>query len=102
MTDLTKIDKPLGLLDAETKAALRAHFSAGGKIMFFSVHGWLPATSLEPSSYTYRAAPSPVTADELAEALRRRLPVRSVQWMPEEEAHALLARYDAQKGAGND
>ena len=38
MIDLTKIEKPFGLLDKETQAALKAH---DGGIEWFSGHGWL-------------------------------------------------------------
>lgn len=104
--NLTQITTPLGLLDANTRTALKKYFNAGGKIEFYSVHGWLTAGSLEPGSYTYRAAPlPPVTADELAEALRRALDYIDENYIDEDyiddvrRTEVLLARYDAQKGA---
>jgi hypothetical protein len=57
MTDLTKIEKPFGLLDAETQEALRAH---GGPYEMYGYDGWtyngMPAWS--PNT-TYRVKPQP-------------------------------------------
>jgi hypothetical protein len=59
--DLTKIEKPFGLLDKETQDALRAH---GGPIQWVSGCGWRNIISPSwLSNYTYRAAPQPVRGE---------------------------------------
>ncbi len=57
MTDLTAITTPLGLLDAETQAALKAH---GGPYERFEGYGWVPCGLNDSwSATTYRVKPSP-------------------------------------------
>lgn len=61
MTDLTKIDKPFGELDADTKIALFSYWVKGGLLQMRHSDGktWLsrPADELPISSLvTYRAA----------------------------------------------
>jgi len=61
MNDLTKIEKPFGLLDAETKAALNAHggpyewVTSGGWVEI-ECQGWIPAM-------TYRVKPQSVRGE---------------------------------------
>jgi len=54
--DLTKIEKPFGLLDDETKAALKAH---GGPYEMFEGDGWTEVTPGWTKIYAYRAKPLP-------------------------------------------
>jgi hypothetical protein len=60
MTDLTKITTPFGLLDPETREALKAH---GGPYEYYSLQGWFPASfaiSLSPH-LVFRVKPQPTT-----------------------------------------
>ena len=60
MLDLTKITTAFGLLDEETKMALRAHFDYGGVIEMVGVDGWTPVPlPAFTSDSTYRAKPKP-------------------------------------------
>ncbi len=60
MVDLTKIEKPFGLLDAQTQEALRAW--PHGVEFFNNVGRWRDALAPDWSSgLTYRAKPAPVT-----------------------------------------
>jgi hypothetical protein len=53
--DLTKIEKPFGLLDNDTQQALKAH---GGPYEFFSYGGWQPNDNPAwASGNTYRVQP---------------------------------------------
>lgn len=57
MTDLTKIEKPFGLLDEETQAALKAH---GGPYEYVSNDGWTEiAEPFWAFGTTYRVKPKP-------------------------------------------
>lgn len=57
--DLTKIEKPFGLLTAEEQAALKAH---GGPYQWYSSFGWTSADSPDWQPYfSYRVAPMPPT-----------------------------------------
>ena len=65
MIDLTKIEKPIGLLDAETREALVAH---GGPYETFAARGWIPvigwaSTILEYSAIVVRVAVPAPTPD---------------------------------------
>ena len=60
MIDLTKITTPFGLLDPETKDALKAH---GGPYEYYSLQGWFPASfaiSLSPH-LVFRVKQQPLT-----------------------------------------
>jgi len=60
MIDLTKIEKPFGLLDAETQAAMREYNISGGKVEVFTDYGWQSAPG--PAwvlTSTYRVKPLP-------------------------------------------
>lgn len=61
MTDLTKIEKPFGLLDPKTQRALRE--CGGPWDIYTSYEGWKRhyGTPLFTSGVTYRKAPPPVT-----------------------------------------
>lgn len=64
MTDLTKIEKPFGLLDKETQDALRA--LQGGWLVYDVNGNWVDC----PDPYfnamgTYRARPAPLTLDTI-------------------------------------
>ena len=61
MQDLTKITTPWGLLDEETKAALKAH---KGPIEIWD-RGWddLLDPSFDEITYVYRAKPQPVRGE---------------------------------------
>lgn len=54
--DLTKIEKPFGLLDDETQQALRDH---GGPIEFYYTEGWEELKPAWSNYLTYRAKPQP-------------------------------------------
>ena len=59
MTDLTKIEKPFGLLDAETQEALKAH---GGPYEYFGSGEWRAFAAPTPVFdlwFTYRVKPQP-------------------------------------------
>lgn len=56
--DLTKIEKPFGLLDGETRAALQAH---GGPYEIYFSDGWKEGCPLWMSDRVYRAKPKPLT-----------------------------------------
>jgi hypothetical protein len=56
MTDLTKIEKPFGLLDTETQAALRAH---GGPYEWFMSGKWEEIEPMFAAHVTYRVKPQP-------------------------------------------
>ena len=58
--DIYSIEKPFGLLDDETKAALLAHKSAGGKVEWFSgTWGQLNCQREWFDGSTYRAGRKP-------------------------------------------
>jgi hypothetical protein len=59
MMDLTKINVPFGLLDADTQAALKAH--GGPYETYANYYGWSPVTtSFRPTAaYVYRVKPQP-------------------------------------------
>lgn len=60
--DLTKIEKPFGLLDAETRKALAEAHHAGAKIEFFRGPNWVntekPVWALE-NVYRVKEPPKP-------------------------------------------
>lgn len=60
MTDLTTITTPFGLLDAETRAALRAH---GGPYEYWNGGSWTNSASEAlhdiDTALTYRVKPAP-------------------------------------------
>jgi len=60
MTDLTKIEKPFGLLDAETQAALRDH---GGPYECVFEFGWVACEAHFFGGNTYRVKPQPVRGE---------------------------------------
>ena len=61
MTDLTKIEKPFGLLDKETREALLAHYGSGGAAEYYSISGvWVECDHQFFSGSTYRAKPLPL------------------------------------------
>tara|TARA_R110000744_G_scaffold319880_1_gene426128 strand:+ start:520 stop:816 length:297 start_codon:yes stop_codon:yes gene_type:complete len=61
MTDLTKIEKPFGLLDKDTQDALEAAFEAGVKIeQYNGSWGSIDTTPQWFRTVTYRAKPEPV------------------------------------------
>ena len=58
-SDLTQINVPYGLLDPETREALKAH---GGLIEVFGNGGWVlraKATTIWHDCYAYRVKPAP-------------------------------------------
>lgn len=55
--DLTKIEKPFGLLDKETQEALKAH---GGLVERFDGYRWIETKNpIWHSVYVYRVKPEP-------------------------------------------
>ena len=56
MIELTKIDKPFGLLDPETQRALKAY---EGDVEVYLSHGWVTSTAVWCSRLVYRAKPQP-------------------------------------------
>lgn len=54
--DLTAIEKPLGLLDERTRAALKAF---GGEIQIYMGHGWVDCKHAGKMWCAYRAKPQP-------------------------------------------
>ncbi len=58
MTDLTKIEKPFGLLDEATQKALR---ECGGPWQYFGRDGWKDAPFLDENTdyFVYRLKPTP-------------------------------------------
>jgi len=102
MSDLTKITTPFGLLDATTLRRLVEHEAKGGKLEYYASTGkWvdLRMPAMFASNYVYRAAPlPPVTADELAKALRNLVQdYEEETYMKLSEIRSLLARYDEEK-----
>ena len=75
MIDLTKIDKPFGLLDAETQDALSEHFERGGAVQRFDGYGWKPMPSDAPwnGARTFRAKPKTSDMEAIAEELAKAL-----------------------------
>ena len=57
MIDLTKIEKPFGLLDKATQDALKAHFEGGGVVEMYGHAGWGKCTPAWCQAVTYRVAP---------------------------------------------
>lgn len=58
MTDLTKIEKPFGLLDKETQDALKAHFEGVGVVQVYDEGGWRETGMPQwYDRHTYRAVP---------------------------------------------
>ena len=58
--DIYSIEKPFGLLDDETKAAMKAHKDAGGKFEWFNGEEWTPTDRFtDGSAAAHRAARSP-------------------------------------------
>ena len=58
MTDLTKIEKPFGMLDEETREALVIHWENGGLLEWYGFTGEWTNCDAEPefcNGYTYRA-----------------------------------------------
>jgi hypothetical protein len=62
MIDLTKIEKPFGLLDAETQAALIAH---DGPIEMVASGKWKSVLPSFDPDLTYRAKPQPVRGEQV-------------------------------------
>ncbi len=56
MTDLTKIEKPFGLLDDETKRSLLDAQEAVATIQQYAFGGWVDAGGFY-EAYTYRIKP---------------------------------------------
>lgn len=92
MTDLTKIDKPFGLLDADTQKALREW--PHGLDKYWGDGDWVRQAdwmSFHPA-VTYRACPAPVTPDTI-DWSHVAPQVRYMQRPSAEAIHAIL--YDA-------
>lgn len=69
--DLTKIEKPFGLLDKDTQEALKNH---RGEIEMYNPVGW--RLNLHPQwslSATYRAAPEPEVKEMTVEQISKEL-----------------------------
>lgn len=69
MTDLTKIQKPIGLLDEETRAELREVWEQGGMLQEYTGSGWADLADDRThvdTRHTYRVKPEeprPMTVD---------------------------------------
>ena len=64
MIDLTKIEKPYGLLDKETQDALKAHSENGGEIQRYYQRGWMRLVAQAwDHAFVYRAKPEPVVKE---------------------------------------
>lgn len=65
MTNLTKIDRPFGLLDPETQEALRIE-GRKGNVEVFCDGGWMTGGSISICDHlTYRARPAPFVPDTI-------------------------------------
>ena len=92
MTDLTKIEKPFGLLDAETQEALKAH---GGPYEIYGTNGkWVPGKNkFWLKNFVYRVKPQPPKPREWW-AVFDRMGMHIGMWNTRDLAARSTAEYD--------